>query len=273
MIDPRIIRVGVEVAGKMNWYSDMRIKASGTKFANPTQNEASVTISGLSMATRDYILTETSPFNSNKKPKRLIVEAGRVSTGYFRLYAGDITGAEPSGPPDVDLLIKAKTGNSQAGKIVSVSAGASTKLSSVAKRVASDVEAELDFQAADKNIANYSFSGPAIKQIARLQEAGHVRAFLDDGKLVVKDYDAPVKGRVLVLNMGSGMVGIPKATEKGVDVSFLIMGESLLGGALRLESKFNKSLNGDYTIAQLKFEIATHEDPFFYTASCTRQKQ
>lgn len=273
MIDPRLMRVGIEINDRINWYSELRMKATGTKYANPTQNEASVTISGLNTSTRDFILTETSPFNSNRKPKRLIIEAGRVSIGYFRLFAGDVISAEPSSPPDLDLIIKAKTGNSQAGKIVSVSGAAQAKLSAIAQRVAADIECGIDFQATDKTIANYSFSGPAIRQVARLQEAGQVRAFVDDSTLIVKDYDKPVEGRVRVLNMNSGMVGIPKATEKGVDVSFLITGESLIGGQLRLESKFNKSLNGDYLIAQLKFEIATHEDPFFYSAACTRQTQ
>jgi|ERR1051326_919622 hypothetical protein len=273
MLDPRLVRVGIEIDGKINWYSDLRIKASGTKSANPTQNDCTVTISGLATNVRDYLLTETSPYNAKKnKPKRLILDAGRVSTGYFRVFEGDIVSSQPSVPPDIDIEIKAKTKNSQAGKIVSVSGNASMKLSTICRRVADDIEAELNFQATDKNIANYSFSGPAIKQVQRLQEAGQVRAFVDDNVLIVKDYDKPVKGRLRVLNMDSGLVGLPKATEKGVELTFLITVESLLGGQVRLESKFNKSLNGDYTIAQLKFDLSTHDDPFFYTASCTKIK-
>ena len=44
---------------------------------------------------RNYILTETSPFNKNKTPKKLIIEAGRVSTGTARLFVGDITASSP----------------------------------------------------------------------------------------------------------------------------------------------------------------------------------
>ncbi|WP_421692662.1 baseplate hub protein, partial [Xenorhabdus bovienii] len=29
-------------------------------------------------------------------------------------------------------------------------------------------------------------------------------------------------------------------------------------------------LNGDYLIEQLKFDIASHDDAFFYTATCKR---
>lgn len=271
-IDLRRIRLGIEVSGRINWYEGegWNIKVSGTKYANPLQNDCTATIKGLSTETRDFILTETSPFNSNKTPKRLLVEVGRMSTGLFRIFTGDIASVEPGSPPDVDITIKAKTQSAQAGNVVAVSGGEKGKLSGIAQRVADEIGVGLDFQATDKLISNFSFSGAALRMVNLLQDAGGVRAFIDDEALIVKDYNKPLAGRIKILNMNSGMVGIPKGTEKGVDVTFLIDSESLLGGMLRLESKFNKALNGDYTIAQLKFEASTHDDPFYYTATCTR---
>ncbi|PWF25064.1 hypothetical protein DD235_02530 [Corticimicrobacter populi] len=273
MIDLRAIRIGVEVSGRMNYYNaadGMRLRASGTKYANATQNECSVTISGLRRETRDFLLTETSPFNKNRTPKRLIVEVGRVTTGLFTIYQGDIISAEPSSPPDVDIVLKSKTGNAANGVVVSKSAQALSKLSAISATVAKDIGMTLDFQALDKLISNYTYTGGALGQVARLAQAGGVRAFVDDTRLIVQDFDKATRGRVKVLNMNSGMVGIPKATEKGVEVLYLIDGESMLGGMLRLESKFNRSLNGDYKIDQLKFDVASHEDPFFYQATCSR---
>ncbi|RIQ78476.1 hypothetical protein D0837_17495, partial [Bordetella avium] len=202
-IDLRAIRVGIEVSGRMHYYNatdGMRIKASGTKFANPTQNECTVTISNLKRETRDFLLTETSPYNKNRKPKRLVVEVGRVSTGLFRIYVGDITSAEPSSPPDVDIVLKSKTGNASSGDVVSKSAQALSKLSQIAAGIASDVGATLDFQALDKLIANYTYTGGALGQINRLAEAGGVRAFLDDDRLIVQDFGKATAGRVKVLN-------------------------------------------------------------------------
>lgn len=272
-VDPRRIRVGIEVSGQINFYEGLRVRASGTKFANPLQNECQVTISGLSEATRDYILTEASPYNENRTPKRLILEVGRVSTGLFRLYVGDIISADISSPPEVEITIKAKTQNAQAGNVVAIAGAPLSKLSGVSQRVAEEIGLGLDFQALDKNIANFAFSGSASKLISQLQESGDVRAFIDDETLIVKDYDKALAGRVKILSQETGMVGIPKATDKGIDVTFLIDSESLLGGALRLQSKFNKSINGDYVIDQLKFDVASHDDPFFYTANCTRYGQ
>jgi hypothetical protein len=269
-VDLRRIRVGIEVSGQINWYEGLRVKASGTKYANPLQNECQVTIGGLKASVRDYILSETSPYNSNRTPKRLVMECGRVSTGLFRIFTGDILSAEPGPPPEVEITLKAKTQSAQSGNIVAISGAAISKLSGISRRVADEMNLGLDFQALDKNIGNFSFSGAAIKLVNQLQETGNVRAFIDDESLIVKDYDKALSGRLKILNMNSGMVGIPKQTEKGVDVTFLIDSESLLGGMLRLESKFNKAINGDYVIDQLKFEVATHDDPFFYTATCTR---
>ena len=76
--------------------------------------------------------------------------------------------------------------------------------------------------------------------------------------------------QILILDMNSGLVGIPKRTDKGVQVQYLIDAESQLGGTLRLDSKADKSLNGDYEITELKYDVDTHGDNFFYTATGVR---
>lgn len=269
-LDLRRIRIGIEILGRINWYEGLRVKVSGTKYANPTQNDCTVTVTGLNMATRDFLLTETSPFNQNRTPKRLIVEVGRVDTGLFQLFVGDIVSAEPGPPPELDLTIKAKTQNAQSGNVISTSAGALIALSELAKRVASDLGLSLDFQAQEKNISNYTHSGSALAQVKRLQEMGGVSAFIDDNLLIVKDASSALANRVRVLSKDTGMVGIPKGTERGVNVQFLIDPETALGGALRIQSELNKALNGDYIIEQLAFDAQSHDTPFFYTAQATR---
>lgn len=270
LLDLRRIRVGIEISGRVQYYEGLRVKASGTKYANATQNECTLTISGLKRETRNYLLSETSPYNDNRTPKRIILEVGRVSAGIFQLFIGDIISAEPSLPPDLDITLKAKTQNFQAGNIVAVSHGPLSKLSVIAKNIAASLGLILNFQATDKQIANFQHSGPALKQVDALANAGGVRAYIDDKRLIVKNLDAALSGRIRILNKNSGMVGIPKVTEKGVDVTFLIDSEATLGGLLRLESQINPAVNGDYVINQLGFEVASHDTPFFYTAKTTR---
>ena len=272
MIDLRAIRVGLEIEGQMRYYQaldGMQIRVSGTKSANAEQNDCKVTISGLNRTSRDYLLTQCSPLLKGKKHVRMVVEAGRVSTGLSQVFAGDIVTASPSPPPDVDIELTAKTGAGAASLAVSRSSGARAKLSEIAAQVARDIKATLDFQATDKQISSYTYTGGAMGQVSRLASAGGVRTFLDDGVLLVQDKAKATKGRVTVLNMNSGLVGIPKVTEKGVEVTYLFDGAPTLGGMLRLDSRFNPAANGDYKIDQIKFDLASHDDPFFYIATCT----
>jgi len=69
-IDKRIVRVGIETNGAIKYYEGLNITANGTKYGNANQNECEVKISNLDKATRDFILTETSPFNLNRTPKK-----------------------------------------------------------------------------------------------------------------------------------------------------------------------------------------------------------
>jgi hypothetical protein len=271
MIDQRLVRVGIEIDGVLHRYEGLRVKASGTKYTDPTQNDCTITVTGLKASTRDFILGACDPFKPNPKAPRVTLEVGRQSLGYFTLFIGDVTEAEITMPPDVDLIMKCKTNNQSNAKIISVSGGQRSNLRQLAEQCAENNGLGLLFQALNKNSSNYQFIGSAAEQIRSLQRVGNVDCFVDDGQLIVKDAGAALKDRVRILGMNSGMVGIPKATDKGVQVQYLVDAESQLGGTLRLDSKFNKTLSGDYTITELKFDIDTHGDNFFYTATGVRQ--
>lgn len=268
--DPRIVRVGVQVGNYINWYQDLAITAEGSKTTNESQAECTVTLANLTKDVRDYLLKETSPFNKKADKKRLIVEAGRRSTGAKRIFEGDITETTITQPPDIELSLKALANNSLKGKIVANTQPATTPLSQIAKKVAEDLELSLNFQAMDKNIANYSFTGSALKQVNKLAEAGNVNAYIDDEFLIVKNLNKPVRGQRRVLNADNGMVGIPETTEKGIRVRFLIDTTTELGSDLRIESELNPSVNGSYTVYKLSFSISNRDIPFYWTAEATR---
>lgn len=390
--DPRIVRVGVEVDGQIKTYGEgFDIRVSGSKMANPSENACEVTISNLTKETRNYILTETSPFNRNRTPKRIIVEIGRASAigqqteaprprqtvsggtipngmiqegnidlnnrptvrnadgsistvrsisieiegntvliptvtqdgrlvddeeairifeetgenlGTFsnapaaeayaeslhgdqermyatprpgsgqapltRIFVGEIVSSSPSQPPDIALTIKALTKTYDKGIVVARNGQERELLSAIAARVASDLALSLDFQATDKTIANYAFTGAKLRQVDHLELAGGVDCFVDDDKLVVKDAGAPLVERVTTLSARSGLVGVPEATERGVKVTFVLDSAATLGGALKLESELNPALSGDYTIFKLDFEAATRDTPFYWMAEASR---
>jgi hypothetical protein len=265
-LDPRILRIGVEINGRLKTYEGLAATASGTKFANPLEDECEVRITNMDADTRAYLLTEASPFNGNNTPKRLVVEAGRVSTGTTRVYVGDITQVSVSQPPDITITLKAKTGQAQKGKIVAAQAPALASLSSLSQQTADSLGATLNFQADDKQIANYSHSGSALSQVGKLSDAGDVDVYLDGNTLVVKGANVPLTGRLRNLDMSSGMIGIPELTEQGVKVKMLFDSQTTLGGALRISSRLNPAAAGDYCIYKLSFDLANRDTPWYWTA-------
>jgi hypothetical protein len=195
-----------------------------------------------------------------------------VSTGTARMFTGEIISSSPTQPPDIGLRLKAQTGAFQKGNLVGRSGMAKEKLSAISKRVADDIGATLEFEATDKFIANYSFSGATLTQISAVGEAGKVDAFQDDDVLVVKDAGKPRKNRTKIINSNTGMIGIPEVTERGVKVQFLFDLDTDIGGAIDLTSELNPSLNGNYTIYKLGFELANRDTPWYYTAEASRNE-
>lgn len=270
-LDPRLLRISIDIGGKLKQYDqNFEIVAAGCKYANANQNECEVKLTNLDQATRDYLLTECSPFNKNRKRKTLIVEAGRVSTGYGLVFVGDMTNAIGSQPPDITVTLKAATSDYSKGKIVATSQPGTAPLFNIASRVASDLGLALNFQASPKMVSNYSYSGSAAKQVDHVGACGRINAYVDDGTLVLKDFNVPLSGRTRVVNIDTGMIGIPEFTEHGVKVRMLFDNRTVIGGGLMLTSKINPAVNGLYVIAKLGFELASRDTPFYYVAEAVR---
>ena len=269
-LDPRLLRLGVEINGTLRFYEDLAITASGTKYANPNQGECTVTVTNLQREVRDFILTEGSPFNLNRRQKRITVEVGRVSTGYSLLYTGNIFRSSVSQPPDQVVSIRALSGQFQKTRIVSNSLPGVVPLSQIAQRVATDNSLRLDFQATDRTLSDYRFTGSALQQVVKLDELTGINAFIDNNTLYIKNDSAPLAGRLRVLTPRTGLVGIPEITEQGIKVTMLYDNQTDIGGALEIQSDRYPLLNGRYIIYKLLFQIANRDTPFYLTAEARR---
>lgn len=269
--DPRLMRVGIEVSGGIRWYEDIYMTASGTKYANDLSNECCVKMVNLNKEVRDFILTEVTPYNFIRSPKRLIVEAGRASTGLFRIFSGDITRAAPTQPPDIGLTINAVSNSFAHGTIVSRSMLQPVKLSELSASVATDLGLELQFEATEKTVANYSFAGSVVRQVGKLGEVGAVNAFVDDARLIVKDTTKPLANVSHVLSARSGMVGIPEQIEHGCRVKYMLEPNTRLGGQLVIDSKLNPGMSGKFIVYRVDFEIANRDVPFYNVVECLRE--
>lgn len=271
-LDPRIVKVSIEVNGRIKTYDGLAIVANGTKYANALQNECEVTISNLDKTTQDYILTETSPYTLNRTPKTVTVEAGRKSYGTAVIYRGNIVSSIVSQPPDIGVTLKCLTGNFLKGNIVTRNQPGQATLRQISSQIAQDTNTVLNFQATDKNIANYSFAGAALKQVDVLGASGGLNVFIDDSTLVVKNAFVPLNNTLRILSADTGMIGIPEFTEQGIKVKFLLDNRTTLGGSLRIISQQYPAANGDYVIYKLGFQIANRDTPFYYIAEAARRR-
>lgn len=270
-LDPRIISVSFEVNGQLKTYSSpFFITVNGTRYANALQNEADIVIANLDKTTQDFLLTETTPYNINNTSKTISVYAGRQSYGTSLVYSGNIVTANVSQPPDIGINLKCLTGNFLKTNVIGVNQSGQASLFQILNAMAQDYHSTLNYQATNKNIANYSFAGSSTNQIQLLNSYGGINVFLDNGVLVVKDSGQPLKGIVKLVSASTGMIGIPQFTEQGLQVKFLFDPHVLLGGLMQVQSYEYPAANGEYIIYKLGFQLSTRETPFYYIAEGQR---
>lgn len=268
MFDDRVLQVGIEVNGQLLVYEGANITVKFTKNTDSKQNEVEVSISNLLKETIDYLVTETSPWNPNAKPKILTIMAGRASTGVERVFTGDITSAIPTMPPDRTLQMKARTQDGAKYKFAAVNSPKTIQLSQLAKKVADSFNLKLTFEATDKTVSNYLYNGPLAKQIKKLELVGDIDAYIDDDILVVKDLGKGLKGDVRVISVNTGMINAPVPDEKGVKVRVLFDPSIKLGQQIEIQSDVNKAVNGQYVIYEMAVSLMSRGLDWYMDLSC-----
>ena len=265
-LDTRRVVVELDTKSTRKRYEGMAISYSVTITGNAHMNEAQIKIANINKEDRDFILTATSPLRRHKERKTITLYAGYASTGIARLFCGDITASSVTQPPDIWLCVKAKTGFFARSSIVAVGGEERQSLSTLSGKVAGHLGLQLDFQADDKSIENYAFTGGAGLQVDKLGEMGLVNAYVDDDRLVVKPEGVALSGKVRRLSKHSGMVGIPELTEQGVKVKMLHDLETTVGGMLEITSELNPAANGRYVIFKATYTGESHGQPFYIEA-------
>jgi len=268
MFDDRILNIGIEVNGQLQFYNGAAGTVKITKTSDGKQNACNISIDNLLLETIDYLVTETSPWNPSQKQKLITVMAGRQSTGVERIYTGDVILAEPSMPPDRRLTMKALTQNGAKYKWTSRSSPKTTQLSDLCRNVAADYSLSLRFEATDKTVANYVYNGSTAQQIKKLELVGDVDCFIDDEFLVVKDLGKATRGEVRLISKDTGMIGTPTLDDKGIKARMLFDPTIRLGQQIEIRSEVNKAANGQYVIYSWAASLATHDNDWYLDLAC-----
>lgn len=270
-LDPRVVKVGIQIGNELKTYEDLAIYATGSKFTNLNQGQAEVTLINLNRDERERLMTECSPFNSNPDQKSVIIECGNESTGTSVLYQGDIFRVSVTGKPDIGLTLKCLTGNYRKESVVATSFDKSASFIDIAKKAAEDAALNFSFEGVTKNIGNFVFSGSAFDQIKSINDLTNDDVYIDNNELVVKERTKARTGSsIKILNKTTGMVGIPESTENGIRVTMLYDPQVNVGSRIRLTSEINPVLNGDYLVYKLDFDISSRDTQYYLNAEARR---
>jgi hypothetical protein len=253
----------------------LAIYACGSKFASAIMNSCECRIFNLTKDLRNTILTLASPQiirppgQPAKQPILLTIKAGRQSYGTTVFYQGNVISCNVTQPPDIGITLRALANNFQMSLIANFQFAANTLLSQIAQQAALQQGLTLDFEATDKQINNFSYTGAQNNLIQKLNEIGGIHAFEENGSLIVLNLGSPRKGASITISESTGMVGIPQVTEQGVFVRVMLNPLIQLGGQVTINSIVNPAANGQFKVMKIDYEIATRDQPFWMNLWCS----
>lgn len=227
-------------------------------------SEANISIANLTRSDVEYLTTYMSPYINPGIRKKINVYAGYDTTGYGRIFTGDIYKALPSDMPDTWLNIEAKSLFYQNRVPISYSAQ-NISMQEAGKSVANQLGLDFEWQAdTQKTIDVFNFRGSKAQLIEKYNSFGDVVAFEDNGVLKVQNKNAKRgKGQIKLISKDTGMIGIPEPDQFGVKVKCLLDPSLACGDWIRVQSDRLKSVNGEYQIYTLDFDITSREQAFY----------
>ena len=227
-------------------------------------SEANISIANLKRSDIEYLTTYMSPYINPSVRKSINVYAGYDTTGYGRIFTGDIYKALPSDVPDTWLNIEAKSLFYQNRVPVSYCVSNVT-MQEAGKSVANQLGLEFDWQAdSQKRIDVFNFRGSKAQLIEKYNSFGDVIAFEDNGKLRVQNKTSKRKsGQIKLISKETGMIGIPEPDQFGVKVKCLLDPSLACGDWIKVKSECLKSVNGEYQIYTLDFDITSREQAYY----------
>jgi len=244
--DNRLVTLSFTLANgeTITYDQEYYIACSGTKFGNSNLADMELRIDNIAINTRNNIITQTSPLNLLRTPVNVQLLVGRRSFGAFVLFQGGVVATNPTQPPDIGLTMRSLMLVLQLTNPIKLTAPAQIKLSVLAAQVAQQLGVKLSFQATDKMVDNYSFTGAALKQVEKIAEAGNYTACIDNDTLVVLNNGQARNKTPIQVNSSTGMIGVPELTDFGVRVRMLINSQVQILDQIQVTSAINPSANG-----------------------------
>lgn len=259
----------------------LKISVKCDKTISQFQNQTTISIAGISAALRSRLLSQFTAFNkrrleiANLAAEDMPWASVEVFAGYgevlSRIYKGEVVLCDLSGnPPNLEINMTAFTAQQDKVKMVVQPPPKSSTLRDCVIWAANAMGLDYKLNVANPDVIVGNFARSSYTVSAILFElqgvfAPNINAFIDDDTLVVKD---PYK----ILNPTdipkvTEFIGIPTWFEWGVTFKSFFRPDLKLAGGCELTSVMNESLNGNYVIGKIAYEVTSRDEPFYVTVS------
>lgn len=276
----RICYIEISAPSGIKQIKNIALKGSVSRRMGSVAAEAKVSVANLAKDDIEYLSTYMSSYVEPDKRKQIAIYAGYQDSGYGLIFRGDIIQAVPEGVKDIWLNIDAKTNYFNRQNLITYSVTSPVTTKQMAQNVANQLGVSLSWKSkSQKIIDSINFVGAKAKLIDELNKYGDFVAFLDNDvlKVVDKDENAPAfknsqsetsagnnsDGSVKLINLSSGLIGVPQATEYGAKFKVLLDPTLNPSDWVKLESEKFPAINDYYQIYSLKYDFSSREKNFY----------
>jgi hypothetical protein len=265
MQNRRVCYIEVETNGKlMKKLDGLAIKGRVSRKMGSVFSEARLSVANLTKDDVEFLTTYTSPYMNPSVRKKINIYAGYENTGYGQIFTGEIYKALPNGMPDTWLDIEAKSLYYEQRTPLSYGVNNITT-KELAQSVATQLNLTLDWLASEvKTLDSFNFAGSQAELIKEFNQLTDAMMFEDNGILKVVDRASKTtNGKIKLINVHTGMIGLPEPDQFGIKVKCLLDPSLSCGSWIKVESIKLPALNGQYQIYTLDFDFANRESAFY----------
>lgn len=282
IIDPRLVRARFlfEEGNSITEYAeDFEITFTGSKNVFSTQNYARLEIKNVRREMRSSMMSQFNQFTQRTKQTPFLpvdIMAGRVSYGPSLVYSGNVIKCSMSTPPDIGLIMELATNQIDKTRWVQYWPKLPISMKELCEWAAQVLgltpEINLPPDIASAPIPNFlggqMITLEALPIYIQRYYPDRMVVFIDDDALVASGIGDVVQSRGTIqvgYNSGSPWIGIPEWTEFGIKGKILYTPSLKLGCAIQAKSVMNPSIDGDYVVGKIEYEITSRDTPFYAT--------
>lgn len=240
--------------------------AKGNLWCTTETGEAVIQIININRGLRDSILKRTIPATANQTfDVNVTIHAGHKDKGTAILYSGTVFRSYQLYKPNTGIELRCMSGYLNYLIHTNHEFGKDTKFSDVAREFAKDNNVKLSFEVEDKPVGAFTYDDMISGELDKLKSFDKdCTVYIDSAlsTMIVRYKNNPSKySGVVEINAKNGLKLI-SATEQGIELENIFTNAITINSQLNVNSEINSTLNGNYLVNNMKFDLSSRDDAF-----------